>query len=137
MNADPSRSFCPQCQADWDRPWHDVCPACGHRCKARPWLQSPWLALGLICLPALAILACSLLPNELVRAFGINDRESIAIVLTLPGSALTALPAGILLACRLKPSTLARVLLSIAFVPALWIVSVGLSFFACAAGLGI
>ena len=35
MNADPARSFCPQCQADWDRPWHDVCPACGQ------WMRLP------------------------------------------------------------------------------------------------
>lgn len=24
-----SPSFCPHCQAAWDQPWHDVCPACG------------------------------------------------------------------------------------------------------------
>jgi len=32
---EPAKSFCPQCQADWDRPWHDVCPACGYRFTER------------------------------------------------------------------------------------------------------
>lgn len=127
-----SRSFCPQCQANWDQPWYDVCPACQNRFKARPAWQSPWLVLALICLPALSMFVCVLIPQSWINAVGIHDPLEFAAVLALFGSGVTALPTGILLACRLGASIPIRVLLSIVVIPIIWVVSVCLSFFACA-----
>ena len=132
MTTDPPKPFCPECQATWDQPWYDVCPACQHRFKERPWWQSPWLVLVLICLPALAMFPCALVPQSWSSAVGIHDPAEIAAMVALIGSGVTALPAGILLACRLGASIPIRVLLSIVFIPLIWVVSVCLSFFACA-----
>lgn len=132
MNSDAPRSFCPHCQATWAQPWHDVCPACGHNFKQRPWWQSPWLVLALICLPALTMFACVLIPQSWLNAAGFHDPDEFTGLLSLFGSGVTALPAGILLACRLGASIPIRVLLSIVVIPIIWVVSVCLSFFACA-----
>lgn len=130
--SDSAKSFCPECQADWDRPWHDVCPACGHRFKERPAWQSPWLILGLVGAPALAVLLLGALPTETLRQFWSEGREDLLIILALVGSTFAAVPAGILFACRLKPTAGWRVLLSVIFIPVFYAVSFGLCFFACA-----
>ena len=134
---EPAKSFCPQCQADWDRPWYDVCPACGHRYKGRPTWQSPWLILALACAPALAILLLGVIPDEALRQFWSEDRDGLMVILTLVGSTLVAVPAGILFACRLKPTAGWRVLLSVIFIPVFYAVSFGLCFFACTGALNL
>jgi hypothetical protein len=132
---EPIRSFCPQCQADWDRPWYDVCPACGHRFKARPGWQSPWLMLGLVAAPALAILFVGTLPMDTLSGFWNQGRVDLMIIMTLIGSTLSAVPAGILFACRIKSTPGMRVLFSFIFIPVFYAVSFCLCFFACA-GVG-
>lgn len=76
--------------------------------------------------------ACVLVPQSWINAVGIHDPLEFAAMVALIGSGVTALPAGILLACRVAASIPIRVLLSVAFIPIIWVVSVCLSFFACA-----
>lgn len=128
---EPAKSFCPQCQANWDRPWYNVCPACKYRFKERPAWQSPWLILGLACAPALAILILGALPKETLRQFWSEGRDDLLIILTMVGSTVAAVPAGILFACRLKSTAGWRVLLSVIFIPLFYAVSFCLCFFAC------
>ncbi len=132
MTTDTPKSFCPECQATWDQPWYDVCPACQHRFKERPWWQSPWVILGIAGAPAVAILLLGLLPRDTLRLVWTDGRDDLLIILALVGSAFAAMPAGILFACRLKPSVGARVLLSLVFIPIFYAVSFFLCFFACA-----
>lgn len=127
-----SQSFCPHCQADWARPWYDVCPACGHRFKARPWTESAWLIFWIICAPAIAVLVTGMLPPSVFKGFLSNNRQNILIVLALAGSIGASFPAGILLARRMKRTTGLRILLSLVFIPVTAAVSFCLCFFACA-----
>ena len=93
-------TFCPHCTAEWDRPWYDICPSCGHRFIDRPWWHSPTLIVGLICLPAAILVALGLVAGSL-PVVGSWDLETIAVGITLFGPPLGSLAAAVLLSLRM------------------------------------
>lgn len=127
-----SGSFCPHCQADWARPWYDVCPSCGHRFKDRPWTESAWLAFWIMSAPAFAVLGVGILPASVFTGALLHDRQNLLIILAVAGSVCASIPSGILFARRVRPTTGMRVLLSLVTIPLVAAVSFCLCFFACA-----
>jgi uncharacterized paraquat-inducible protein A len=129
---DPStKSFCPHCQADWDQPWYDVCPACNYKFTGHSRWQSPWLILAMVLAPAVAVLAAGLIPRQMLQHVWQQDRDGLLFTLTTAGSAVAAIPAGILASCRLARGTGGRVLYSLIFIPVFYVVSFILCFFTC------
>ncbi len=122
MSTEGIKPFCPHCQADWDRPWHDVCPACGHRFKGLPWWRSLWLVPLLVALPAAGLWLASVSP--------LTETESrlvdLILWIALGGSGVVALPAAAVLASRLPWSTAMRVVMWILFVALLYACALGL-----------
>jgi hypothetical protein len=129
------RSFCPQCTADWDRPWYDICPHCHYRFKDRPWWQSPSVILLLICLPAIGITAFRLLPKVL-PSVGSSSMESFALGITMIGVPLTSLAAAIILSLRMGRKGAAVAGWAVVWMLVFGVVSLALCFVSCAVSLG-
>ena len=129
MNNVP-KPFCPHCTADWDRPWYDICPSCGHRFKARPWWQSPWFILLLICLPALAI-ATFRVVTKLVPGLGGGSLESIALVIAMIGVPVGSVAAAVILPLRMEKKGAAVAGWTLVWLVVFGLASVSLCFFSC------
>jgi len=130
MNTKP---FCPQCTAEWDRPWYDVCPSCGHRFVDRPWWQTPFFIVLLICLPAcgLAVVGSLLrmVPSLQETQFGV-----VALILALAGVPVTSVAAGIILAVRMGRNGGAAVGWGLLWAVLFGVVAASLCFFSCLFG---
>lgn len=122
MSTEGIKPFCTECLAEWDRPWHDVCPACGHRFKGLPWWRSLWLVPLLVALPAAGLWLASVSP--------LTETESrlvdLILWIALGGSGVVVLPAAAVLASRLPWSTAMRVVMWILFVVLLYACALGL-----------
>jgi hypothetical protein len=134
MNNVP-RSFCPQCTADWDRPWYDICPHCHYRFKGYPWWQSPSFIVLLICLPAIAIMSFRLL-SKVVPAIGQSNMESFALGIGLFGAPVGALAAAVILALRMGKKGVAIAGWTLLWTVVFGVVSLILCFFSCLYALG-
>ncbi len=129
------RSFCPQCTADWDRPWYDICPACGYRFKGYPWWQSPSVIVLLICLPAIAITSFRLL-SKVLPAISSSNMEWVAMTMALIGAPVGAIAAAIVLVLRLGKKGGALPGWALLWTVVFGVVSLILCFVSCAVALG-
>ena len=120
---EPAKSFCPQCQADWDRPWHEVCPACGHRFRECGSLGFA-LLLNLVG-PVVAISGAALLSYHL--SLGESLMAAGGLIL-LPACSLAS---AVKLANRTSLSTGFRIGLVILLTPILIVTSAGLGLAGC------
>jgi hypothetical protein len=111
-----AKPFCPHCQSDWDRPWYDVCPSCGHRFAQRKAATGP-LLLSLLG-PAAAIAGAYL--DETGEPFGRHIMLAGGFVL-LPAGCLIA---SILLSRRTTYPLAGKIALGFAIVAGLLIVAV-------------
>jgi len=129
------RSFCPQCTADWDRPWYDICPSCGYRFKDRPWWQSPSFIVLLICLPAIGIVVVRLLA-EIVPTIKEYNLETIATGIAIFGMPFGSLAAGVILPLRMGKKGVAVAGWTIVWTFVFGVVSLSLCFFSCLFAIG-
>lgn len=119
-----SQSFCPHCQADWARPWYDVCPACGHRfTPKKPILTKMLPALAG---PLVAIVGTYL--DEVGYAMGYYVMLAGVFALLPIGCVISA----VLLAKRTSTSLAGKIALGVLFTLGLLIASAAIAVAGCA-----
>ncbi|MBI1178441.1 hypothetical protein GC207_13480 [bacterium] len=119
-----SQSFCPHCQADWARPWYDVCPACGHRFTPKKPILSKLLPalLG----PITVILGTYLDEGNYAIGYYVMLAGAFAL---LPIGCVTS---AVLLAKRTSAATAGKIVLGVLFTLGLLIASVAIAVAGCA-----
>ena len=121
MNETATRSFCPKCQATWDRDWYDQCPHCKHRFKE----------LVLTPLQRLVVVLALLAPALLVAAIRLTDQaatEEQLFNLCLFGNAIGALIAAAVCALKLMWTIAGKVVRLLVLLPVFYAIGFALSF---------
>lgn len=121
MNEAAARSFCPECQATWDREWYDQCPHCKHRFKE----------LALTTLQRVLVVLAVLAPALLVAAIRLTDQtaaEGQLFNLCLFGNAFGALIAAAICAFKLMWTVAGKIIRLLVLLPVFYVIGFALSF---------